>query len=373
MSNFPSATVKDMHNMCLVAKNLGKIAPGYDLYPVDESVLLPSKLTEMKWYDKIDPENSFPHQPIERWCASTNPTPSPWETNQVRKQILDKWQFGADGPVACPHADDQPRVAVGVTDDGLIADAMKASKWFYRINPEVSPKVIPQYLTGTTTTYFTPDSGPLSTRTFRVRIDLIHTLIHGEHIELDLPHDVVITMPHDSHSLVGRVVAEKKRDATPHNRYLGPDNLGVIEAVCPQAMAFIVRVPHNKRLSFITFWDAQFLGELSACGRFQICNDERPFVTLTQDGGFGLNFYFNDDHYNWMNIGWASGSPYDKIYNSDDFIEFLPSHYKEAVLQLNWCFYNFWILLHHFEYYQVRADGFASTSSASRISKDWAG
>lgn len=298
------------------------------------------------------------------------------ETNQIRKQVCETWQFGADGPAECAQNESQPRVAVAITDDGAISDTIRASSWFYRNNDEVSPNVIPQYLAGTTTTSFNPNSGAISTRTLRVRIDLINILIPGEYIELDFPHHVVISMPDNSQTLVGRVVTGKKRDARPHNRYLAPDNLGVIEAVCPQAMAFIVRVPLNQRLTFIRFWDAQFVGELSACLHCRICNDSMPFVVPTQDGhGYEMKTYYNDECYDWMDIGWANGSPYNRIYNSDDFIliEFLLSNHREAVLQLNWCFYNFWLLLHSFEYFQVRADGTLITRSATQISKAWAG
>ena len=273
MSNYRYATIKDMRTWCIAAKNLGKLGHVHNLRPYNDNLMLSCKLTETKWYDKIDPENSFYHQPIERWSASTNSAPSPWETSQIRKQVCEKWQFGADGPAECPQNESQPRVAVAITDDGAVSDTVRASGWFYRNNDEVSPKVIPPFLTGTTTTSFNPNSDAISTRTFRVRIDLVNILIPGEHIELDFPHLVVVSMPDNSQALVGRVVTERKRDATPHNRYLAPDNLGVIEAVCPQAMAFIVRVPLNQRLTFIRFWDAQFVGELSACLHYRICND----------------------------------------------------------------------------------------------------
>ena len=146
-------------------------------------------------------------------------------------------------------------------------------------------------------------------------------IFHDEHIELDVPHHVVVSMPDDSHKLVGQVITEKKRDATPHNRYLGPDNLGVIEAVCPQAMVFIVRVPHNERLTLIRFWDAQFKGELSKCSHLTICDDDRSFAKLDHNNLPTMNSYFNDDNYNWLNLGWARGSPYSMIFNSDDYAE----------------------------------------------------
>ena len=99
-----------------------------------------------------------------------------------------------------------------------------------------------------------------------------------------------------------------------------------------------------------------------------------PFVVPRQDGhGYEMNSHYNEDRYEWMNIGWANGSPYNRIYNSDDFIDFLPTNLREAVLQLNWCFYNFGLLLDTFEYYQVRADGTPTTRSATRISQAWAG
>ena len=158
---------------------------------------------------------------------------------------------------------------------------------------------------------------------------------------------MVISLPHDSRDYIGKVITERKRDATPHNKYLGP-----------------------RRLTFIRFWDSAVLGELHECSHYLIQRERLPFVIHNQLQ-LEMNTYNSDDIYDWMNLDWANGSPYSRVYNSDEHMEFLPTYHKEAVLQLNWCFQNFWQLLERFEYYPINPDGSTTTRRAMYITKNW--
>ena len=154
LSNTPGIRVEDAHTVCLAAKQINDLTLPRDRRYFDESRMLPCKLTEMKFYDKMPAQNSFPHQPIERWCVSNSAT-APFNTDQVRKHVSEKWQFGNNDVLAAGDT-----LHVAIRDDALVPDMIKPMSWFYRNNPDVSPKTVSRYLTGTTTTTFSPTCGP---------------------------------------------------------------------------------------------------------------------------------------------------------------------------------------------------------------------
>ena len=74
--------VEEVHNCCIAPKYINDLTVDHARQPFDGSLMLPCKLTETKFYEKIPQQNSFPHQPIERWCVCDSAT-SPYNTDQV--------------------------------------------------------------------------------------------------------------------------------------------------------------------------------------------------------------------------------------------------------------------------------------------------
>ena len=159
------------------------------------------------------------------------------------KHVMQSWQVGkydrdADGSL----------LYVAVRDDAMAHMITRSMDNFYARHLEFRRKDVSRSMTGTTRTNMSQLSGPTSQRTFLVRLDFMETRDPDEHLELDFPHFVLISRPGDSAGYIGQVIKEVKRDATPHNRYLREDKLGLIEALCSPALSYIVRCPQNSPL-----------------------------------------------------------------------------------------------------------------------------